>query len=265
MSDPVVSVIIITYNQSQKTAQCFRSIRANCSTPHEIIWVDNGSHPREFEAMKKEVIKPRVKIKLIKFKTNKGFVEGVNAALPEVHKRAKYIILLNNDTEVGPETFQKLIKPLDQRKVGITSCVTQSKISWQEAVNLNRRWPSLKIPPFNGKLVEYTKVLEKRFPEKCIDVRDLNFAFFCAAFRRDVLINELGGLDKDFVIGLGEDDFACHKARSLGYKLYLVLDAFVYHHHRTTFKALEINIDNLRKKNLVTLRRKIKELKPCVK
>jgi GT2 family glycosyltransferase len=152
-----------------------------------------------------------------------------------------------------------LINPLQYKHVGISSCLTQSQISWQAAENLNRRW-NLKLPKFTGSIDQYTKSLEKQYSNKCVDVGNVNFNFFCVAFRKEVFVNELGGLDKDFEIGLGEDDYACHKIRSLGYKLYLVLDAFVYHHHRTTFKALNIKMDALRRKNVTTLRKKIKEL-----
>jgi GT2 family glycosyltransferase len=117
------------------------------------------------------------------------------------------------------------------------------------------------LPDYCGDVVEYTNKLEKHYSGKCVDIGSLNFAFFCVAFRKDVFVDVLGGLDKDFGIGLGEDDYACHKLRFLGYKLYLVLDAFVYHHHRTTFQRNRMSVDAIRRVNLVTLRRKVKALK----
>ena len=261
MSDPIVSIIVVSFNQGSKTVKCFQSIKKHCHIPFEVLWVDNRSSPGEFNYMMKNMPLDKETFKLIRLDGNKGFVLGVNAAISSIHPNSGYVILLNNDTEIGPRTFEKLIKPFKNPEVGITSCVTQSKISWQEAGNLNRRWKSLKLPAFKGTIEDYTKSLEKQYSEKCIDIKNTNFAFFCAAFPRTVFVDVLKGLDTDFEIGLGEDDYACHKLRHLGYKFYLVLDAFVFHHHRTTFKALSINIDNLRRKNVTTLRRKIKELK----
>lgn len=255
------TVVIVALNQATKTIKCFQSIRANCPLSHEIIWVDNGSKADEFALTKRAATRPRMRTKLIKFRNNGGFVKGVNSAIPEIHKESKYVILLNNDCEVGHRTFSKLIKPLiHDPKIGATSCITQSRISWQEAKNLNRRWPDLKVPEFKGNISDHTKKLEKQFDGKAIDVGALNLSFFCVAFRKEVFVNELHGLEEDFGLGLGDDDFACHKLRHIGYRLYLVLDAFVYHHHRTTFNALRLDVSSIQHRNFKTLKRKVKEL-----
>lgn len=259
MSNPLISIIVLSFNQADKTVKCFKSISQCCSLPFELIWVDNASTSAEFAYMQRNM-PIKAGVKLLRHKSNVGFVKGVNSAIPLINPLSQYVVLLNNDTEIGPGTFEKLIKPFKIKNVGITSCITQSKISWQSFENLNKRWPSLKIPNFKGNTESYTKQLEKQFKDKCIEIKGNNFAFFCVVMPRKVFVDELKGLDSDFDIGLGEDDFACHKLRHLGYKFYLVLEAFVYHHHRTTFKALNIDIDHLRRRNVATLRRKIKEL-----
>jgi len=263
IQDPEISVILVTHNLSDKTIACIKSIRANCPLPHELLWVENGSHVEEYSQMRYYFTRPRMRTKLIRFKDNQGFIKGVNAAIPEIHKRSKYVLLLNNDTIVGNKTFTKLIKPLSRDKtIGATGPTTQSKISWASAEHLNRRWPDLKLPVFKGEDInKYTSKLEKQYGGKCVDVGTLPLAFFCTAFRKDVFVDVLGGLDQDFGVGIGDDDWACHKLRYLGYKLYLVLDAFVFHHHRSSFKFLNINIDSIRRVNIRTLRRKVKELK----
>ena len=261
---PEVTVIIVSLNQAAKTIKCFQSIRATCSLPREIIWVDNGSKPDEFAMMRRAATRPRMRCKLVKHPHNVGFIQWVNSAIPEIDKRSKYVVLLNNDTEVGPNTFKKLVKPFEEMSdTGLTSCITQSQISWQTAEHLNRRWPALKLPYFkesHNDLLAYNSVLEKGFTGKALDVTRMNIAFFCACFRKDVFVNEMGGLDPAFGIGLAEDDYANHFLRHRGYKSYLALDAFVFHHHRTTFKALKLGLDSIRRANLKTLRTKIKQL-----
>lgn len=259
--NPEVSVIIVTNNLADKTVSCIKSVRATCSIPHEVLWVDNGSRESDFRAMRRAFTRPRMRTKLIRFKDNRGFVQGVNAAIPEIHKSTKYIILLNNDTEVGPKTFSKLVRPLTDKKIGAAGPITQSRISWQEAVNLNRRWPNLNVPIFDGNVEKYSRQLEDKFGGKGIELSSkINLAFFCTAFRKEVFVDELQGLETAFGIGLGDDDFACHKLRVLGYKLYLVLDAFVFHHHRSTFNELKLSTDSIRRHNVKVLNRKIAEL-----
>jgi O-antigen biosynthesis protein len=256
---PVISIVVLSCNQAALTIKCFDSIKKSTTIPYEIVWVDNGSLDSEFNKMCEYA--QRDNVRLVKFKKNMGFVGGVNAGIQSVDTRAKYLVLLNNDTEVGPKTFEKLIRPFEANdKVGAVGPLTQSKIAWQEAGNFSRLYPKLKIPGYSRNVISYTVELEKKFPGQVVDTTKHNLSFFCAAFRREVFINELGGLEKEIMVGLGDDDLACHKLRILGYKLFVALDSFVYHHHRTTFKALNLNIGDLRRHNLQVMRNKIKEL-----
>ena len=45
-------------------------------------------------------------------------------------------------------------------------------------------------------------------------------------------------LDEIFLQGLGDDDDYCKRIRNANYRVVFVPAAFVYHHHRTTFKSI---------------------------
>jgi O-antigen biosynthesis protein len=256
---PIISIIIPVHNQSQKTIRCFASIRASTKTPYEIVWVDNGSHAEHFGPIKRQAVKPRVHTKLVKFKQNVGFVKATNAGIKEVEESSKYIILLNNDTEVTPGWEQRLIYPLEQDpKIGAVGPVTQSKISWQEAKNLNLRW-KYDVPIYHRRrggtytIQEYGKTLGKLFGNKYVEIGKIPLSFFCAAFRKEIF-DEVGLLDEEFGVGLGDDDEYCFRMRAYGYKLALSLGAFVYHWHRTTFNKLGLPVDKLQRKHTALLR-----------
>ena len=255
---PVVSIVIPTYNQVDKTVQCFASIRAHTKLPYEIVWVDNGSAPDNVKIMRRQATRPRMHCKLIRNSKNLGFIKATNQGIRE--SEGEYIILLNNDTEVSARWATTLIKPLmNDPKVGIVGPVTNSKIAWQEAENLNRRWPDLGMPGYTADINKYAEILGKKFKGRYMDVGKNPLSFFCAAFRRSIF-DELGCLDTDFNLGLGDDDHYCMIARHAGYKLMLSLETFVLHHHRTTFKALKLDVDSLQRTAQKTLRRKKKEL-----
>jgi len=262
---PEVSIIIPVCNEAVKTVNCFASIRANTKIPYEIIWVDNGSHPENFGLIKRQATKPHVHTKLIHLKKNVGFVKATNIGINEAEKSSKYIILLNNDTEVSHRWATKLITPLiKDSKVGAVGPVTQSKISWQEAGHLNRRW-NLQIPQFPKSrekkdiIYNYSNILADMFKNKYIDVGNLPLSFFCAAFRKETF-NQVGLLDEDFGLGLGDDDEYCFRLRAHKYKLVLSLETFVFHHHRSTFTSLKLPVDSIRRKNIRTLRDKKKAI-----
>ena len=110
------------------------------------------------------------------------------------------------------------------------------------------------MPLFKNDPVEYSKLLYKTFGSRYIDVGILPLSFFCCAFRRSIF-DEVGKLDENFGIGLGDDDDFCCRLRYYNYKLALALGTFVYHYHRTTFKATQLNIDALRRKNVKIIKK----------
>jgi GT2 family glycosyltransferase len=97
------------------------------------------------------------------------------------------------------------------------------------------------------------------FKNKYIDVGKLPLSFFCAAFRKETF-DQIGFLDEDFGMGLGDDDEYCYRLRAHNLKLVLSLETFVFHHHRTTFKALKLPVDKIRRRNIHTLRAKKKAI-----
>lgn len=255
---PVISIIIPTVNEAEKTVQCLRSIRACTATPHEIIWVDNGSSPKQFAEIKRQATRPNVQCKLVHNSRNLGFVKAVNQGIAEA--KGDYVILLNNDTEVTENWEKKLIKPLKvNHKVGAVGPVTQSRIAWQEANNLNMRW-NLSLPMTHNDIKLYNKQLEQNFQDKYIDIGSLPLSFFCAAFRRETF-KKIGNLCEEFNIGLGDDDEYSMRLRAYGYRLMISLGTFVYHHHRSTFKSLHLGVDSLRRHNIKILRKKEQEFR----
>ena len=254
---PEVSIIIPVKDEPEKTVACMASIRATTETPYEIIWVDNASSEESVEAIKRQATKHKVHTKFVQFRHNLGFVKAINAGIREIEDSSKYVILLNNDTEVSYRWAAKLIKPLkDDQKIGATGPVTQSRISWQEARNLNTRW-GLNLPewtPHTDNKV-YAEMLSGGFSGRHMDVGALPLAFYAVALPR-MVIDRVGLLDEDFGIGLGDDDEYCFRLRAYGYKLHLCLDSFVFHHHRTTFRNLKLPVDKIRRHNLGILRAK---------
>lgn len=262
---PIISIVIPVYNEADKTIRCFSSIRACTKTPYEIIWVDNGTSDMNFPHIKKAATRSGMHTKLVKFNRNLGFVRGTNAGIKEIEDTTKIIIFLNNDTVVTTGWELGLVEELQDPNIGAVGPITQSKISWQEAENMNRRF-KLKLPKFGVKFTKGvdTKQLERYAAQLTknkglsVDCGDIPLSFFCAAFRSDV-IEKVGLLDEAFGFGLGDDDEYCHRLRSYGYKLSVRLDSFVFHHHRTTFKSLKLPVDSIRRMNIKILKNKKKE------
>jgi len=263
MSEAIVSIVVPTCNEHEKTIQCFASLRAYTDVPYELVWVDNGSNVQSYNAILQQASKPGVRCTKIKFKNNTGFVVATNAGIRAASKSSKYIVMLNNDTMVSPKWLTRLLAPFKDPLVGAVGPITQSKISWQESGHLNVRW-KLSLPVFRTPTVvkrvpeaieKYAAVLSSQFSTKYVETHGNPLAFFCVAIPRRV-IDQVGLLDEDFGIGLGDDEEYCHRLRRNGYKLILSLGSFVFHWHRTTFKSLRLPIDSIRRKNVKLLKAK---------
>lgn len=253
---PIISVIVPVINQADKTGKCFQSIKNNLGVPYELIWVDNGSSKEEYRYIYRIVQNTNCYCKIIRNKKNLGFVKAINQGIKEA--KSKYVLLLNNDTEIGIGLGEKLIKVLERDpKIGAVGPVTDSRIGWQGIGNLNRVW-KLDIPQYKHDVKAYSLELSKLFGEKIINTGKVPLSFFCCLLRREIF-DKIGLLDPEFGIGIGDDDDYSIRLRANGYRQVLVLGAFCLHHHRTTFKFLHIEVDSLRRRNVKLLRKKQKE------
>lgn len=109
---PKVSVIIVSYNTRPLTVKSIKSVFASKGFTNdelEVILVDNHSSDDTVSFIKKHL--PAVK--LIVNRQNKGFGGGNNQGV----KRAsgEYILLLNTDAFLAPDSLQILVNELNKR------------------------------------------------------------------------------------------------------------------------------------------------------
>lgn len=107
-SYPLVSIISVNYNQSAVTLEMLGSFKDVTYPNYEIIVVDNGS-PNDNPRILKEKFPD---IKLVISEKNLGFAGGNNLGIKEAE--GKYLLFLNNDTEVTPQFLEPLVEVLEQ-------------------------------------------------------------------------------------------------------------------------------------------------------
>jgi GT2 family glycosyltransferase len=101
---PLVSIIIVHYRGYNILRRCIQSVLRNTYLNYEIVVVDNGCNDGSIHSIWMEY---SGRIKLIHSDINLGFVKGNNLALRQV--TGKYVVLLNNDTQVDPSWLQILV------------------------------------------------------------------------------------------------------------------------------------------------------------
>lgn len=207
MNNTLFDIVIPSWNMASYAINCLKSIKAH-SSDYRVIFVDNGSDSSELELVLKVLATmPHL---LIQNQKNLGFIKATNLGI--MASTAPYVVLMNNDTEAVSNWLKKLSNPLIvDEHIGLSGPLTTTPDSWQG------KYPKGKT----GFVIRKKGML----------------AFFCTMFRREV-IKKVGLLDENFGVGFGDDDDYCHRVLDAGYKMALVQDLVIPHHHRTTFKQL---------------------------
>jgi GT2 family glycosyltransferase len=215
---PPVTLIIVAWNQLEKTLACLETVTALTYPRLHTILVDNGSDPPLAEAVTGRF--PTVEV--IRLPHNTGFAGGYNAGLRRGLKRqSDYFLLLNNDTELATGVVEHLIAEMATApEVGLVT----AKVYY--AGDRQRIWT------VGNRLNIFLDVRDGG--ENQIDhgqwskPRDIDFAPFCGILIRREVVERVGFLDEDFFLYYEDLDY-CRRARLAGYRLRLCPDAHIWH------------------------------------
>ena len=103
---PVVSILIVLFNQAELTFECLRSLTRALDVPSEVILVDNASSDRTGELLDR-----LDGVRIVRNASNLHFLRGVNGGADLA--RGRHLLLLNNDTRVTPGSIAAAVERLD--------------------------------------------------------------------------------------------------------------------------------------------------------
>jgi len=224
-SFPLVTIVMLTYNNWEYTKACLFSVRNWSDYPNlEIIVVDNASKDGSPEKLR-ELERQDERVQVILNDANLGVAGGYNVGLRAA--RGDYVILLNNDTFVTRGWVRDLIRPMQlDPQIGLSGPLTND-IGNEQRVKIAYGT----MPEMHQAARRFVRFRLRRTFEVG------NLAFFCVAIRRSVL-EEIGLLDEVYGLGYYEDDDYCRRAAQANYKLVVVDDVFVHHAHSVSFDKL---------------------------
>lgn len=234
---PLVSVIILNYNGRKLLKPCLSSV-LNSNYPNlEIIFVDNGSTDGSVEFVK-ELTRDYPRLKIIQNPKNLGVTEGLNIGIREAN--GKYIVFLNNDTEVEPRWLSELVKVLESdENVGAAQC---KLLLHEDPHRIDSAGCIIDIYGYTTEkgrfgLENYSYCeVDKGQYDKLEEI----FSAGCPAsiVRRSVL-DEVGLFDPKFFAGYEDADLSW-RIRLMGYKIVLAPKAVVYHKRGMTSSGKEL-------------------------
>jgi GT2 family glycosyltransferase len=240
-----LSIIIVNYNVKEFLQNLLNSIsKASSNISREIIIVDNASDDGSVEMIREKFTSAQ----LISNKKNLGFGKANNQAL-EIAK-GKYILLINPDTVVSEDTFEKLISFFkDNQDAGLAGCkILNPDGSLQLACRRS----------FPGPWTSFCKVtgLSNLFPNSKIFARyNLTYLNENQTYEVDAIsgsfmmmrkevYDKVGGFDEEFFM-YGEDLDLCYRIQKAGYKVFYFPDTQIIHYKGESTKRSSFDETNL--------------------
>lgn len=236
-----LSIIIVNYNVKYFLEQCLYSVRkASKQFPIEIFVVDNNSVDGSTDMLKikfPEVI-------LIENKKNVGFSVANNQAIRQA--KGRYILLLNPDTVVQEDTFDKVIHFMDEHPEAGGLGV---KMLNGKGVFLPESKRGLPTP-----LVAFYKIfgLSKLFPKSKIfgkyhlgyltenQIHEIDVLAGAFMLMRKEALDKVGLLDETFFM-YGEDIDLSYRIKKGGYKNYYFPHTQIIHYKGESTKKSSVN------------------------
>jgi len=109
---PLLSIVILNYNGKQFLERCLKSIFNQTFSMFEVIFVDNCSDDGSVKYVE-TLYGHDPRLKIVENKINSGPIEGNNVGIRLSSPRAKYVLLLNNDTELTANWLSCMIEVLE--------------------------------------------------------------------------------------------------------------------------------------------------------
>lgn len=202
--NPEVSIVIPVYNQLDYTYNCIRAIQKNSGdVTYQIIIADDCS--TDATQRIKEIVSG---ITVVRNEENLRFLLNCNNAAK--YAKGKYILFLNNDTQVQKNWLKPLVDLMSDPKVGMTG----SKLVYPDGMLQEAGGILWK----DGSAWNYGNKKDPLDPEYNY-VKEADYISGAAIMIRKSLWEEIGGFDERFVPAYYEDTDLAFEVRKHGYKV----------------------------------------------
>jgi GT2 family glycosyltransferase len=222
---PRVSVLILQYNNSDKTIKCLESLAVLRYQNFSVTVIDNASAEHEIQAVEEFIggrVNSSIHFQLIRNQENLGYAGGNNVGITHaVANGTDYVLILNNDTVVKEEFLDTMIETAQEKKLDIVGAATQEDggIAYHGEINWLR--PELRhstVP------ILYNKTRDIYIPGSALLVRS------------DVF-KKIGLFDERYFLYFEDADFSM-RAHKAGLQLGLLTAPLISHAVSSTTRSL---------------------------
>ncbi len=249
-NQPLVSIITVNYNQSGVTIDLLKSLRKITYKNFEVIVVDNASPNDNLEKIEQDF----PEVKLIKSKENLGFAGGNNLGIRVA--KGKYLLFINNDTEVDAGFMEPLVNKLESdSKIGVVS----PKIRFHHSPTVIQfaGYTPMNMITIRNNLVGYRQVDEGQFDTEC----ESPFGHGAAMMVPMEVVKKVGLMADIYFLYYEEHDWFM-RIRKAGYKIFYIPSSLVLHKESiSTGKESPLKIHYIARNRIVFMRRNLSSSK----
>jgi len=210
---PIVCCIVVNWNAYADTLKCLRSLSTTEYSHLSPIVVDNGSKDQSVAQIRAAY----PQIELIESPTNMGFGAGNNLGIRRAFQLgAKYIWLLNNDTEVEPDTAAAMV----------SLCEGNPALGQVGSVLYYANAPS-KVQAWGGGRINFWLGTSHHFTEP-VPWNHLDFITAASALIPVHVLEDVGLFDEAYFM-YWEDTDLSFRIRRAGWRLGVAQNAHVLH------------------------------------
>ncbi len=215
VDDPLVSIVISTFNRAEYLYQCLEEIRTHTDVPYELIVVDDAST----DATATLLGKCRG-VRVIENEQNLEFVGSYNRGAGLA--KGRHILLLNNDIIVTPRWLSTLLQTMSAHPEcgAVGAKMVRPDGTLQEAGSIV--WQ-------DGSALGYGRDRDPHDPEYAY-VREVDYCSAACLLVRADLFRQLGGFDERYRPAYYEDADLCFGIRQLGYRVVFQPQVVVIHY-----------------------------------
>ncbi len=225
-----VTVIIPIFNNLEVLRICVASVLKHTASSHTLLLLDDASTDADVETQLCEFSLKHASVQYKRRDKNLGYLLNVNQALLET---LGDVVLLNSDTEVGPEWLDRLQRAAysDANVAAVSPLSDNATLLSILPVQKTARFSTDQL---QMELAECARAWFPKLP---------SIVGFCVYLKR-VALCALGTFDPVFSPGYGEEDDFSQRARSKGWQLLAAPDVFVRHKGGASFgnsdKVIEV-------------------------
>ncbi|MEK7523708.1 MAG: glycosyltransferase family 2 protein [Patescibacteria group bacterium] len=230
---PKVSAIVLNYNLKYLPRLCIESLqRSKTDFPFEIVVPDNGSHDESLDYLRD--MHKKGEITLVEIGKNLGFGKGNNEGVK--HANGKYVLILNPDVGVEPDTIQKMTDYMETHlDVGLlgpqlyffNGQIQDSCRRFMRPMDLIiKRTPLRHLPFFRKRIAHY---LMADYDKK--KTQEVDFVTGACIMLPRHVYQEIGGFDPRYFMFM-EDADLCRTLWERGRKVVYFPEARALHYHK---------------------------------